>query len=89
MYSAVAFYARMRIIQESAVHTIPIMDGGYFCLPPILAPPCGKTVNILGPPYLKHIRDFFRNFWGFPLFQTLRIKRDICNIFLSHCFKFA
>jgi hypothetical protein len=53
-YSAVAFYARMhsrrsRMIQDdSMVHIVLLMDGGCFCLPSKVVPPCGKSRDVLG-----------------------------------------
>jgi hypothetical protein len=58
-----------------------IRDGGYFYLPSKVAPPCGKRVNIRGPPVSK-THDSSRILGGFSLFKTSHIKWGVMNVFL-------
>jgi hypothetical protein len=68
-HSADTFYARLLSSSFRIIHTILIMDGGYFCLPQKVAPPCGKSANILDTPVFRHMPDSNRSFWDSHYFK--------------------
>lgn len=81
-------FMRQCVPENSAVHTMPIVECVYVCLPSKVALPCGKSVSILGLPLLKHMWFLLiYSYIGFALFQTFRIKWDFINIVYIVLFK--
>jgi hypothetical protein len=77
-HSAVVFHARDAFLETSRSSGQVSHDADNLCLPPKAASSGSKSVNILGPPVLKHVIPAFFFFFflkgGFTLFQSLRIK---------------